>query len=176
VLEYADPDNLVRDTKVYGATILRVLNSTVYPFDFVKTVDESREIVEGYQKKAGARFDLGPVLDELASLREELIRLNGYAARVAKTGSAKEARALNDTLLGLGRILIPTSYAKREIFEHDPAYEVSAFAEVALAADLPRSDGQVGQKFLLNQLVRGQNKVLHRLSQARRAVQPFLAG
>jgi hypothetical protein len=47
---------------------------------------------------------------------------------------------------------------------------------VALAADLPRSDGQVGQKFLLNQLVRGQNKVLHRLSQARRAVQPFLAG
>ena len=176
VLEYADPDNLVRDIKVYGATILRVLNGTVYPFDFVKTVDESREIVDGYQKKAGGRFDLRPVLDELAGLREELMRLNEAAARVARMGSTKEALPVNDTLLELGRILIPISYARREIFEHDPAYEVPPFAEIAPAADLPRFDGQVEQKFLLNQLLRGRNKVLYRLRQARRAVQPFLAG
>jgi hypothetical protein len=169
VLEYADPANLVRDTKVYGATILRVLNGTVYPFDFVKTVDESREIVEGYQKKAGGRFDLGPVLDEMAGLREELVRFNAAAARVAGTGSTREARPLNEALLALGRILIPTGYARREIFEHDPAYEVPPFAELAPAADLPRSDGRVEQKFLLNQLLRGRNKVLHRLRQARRA-------
>ena len=101
--------------------------------------------------------------------------LNGAAARVARTGSVQEARAVNDALLELGRILIPASYARREIFEHDPAYEVAPFAEVAPAADLPRSDGRAEQKFLLNQLLRGRNKVLYRLRRARRAAQPFLA-
>jgi len=175
VLEYADPENLVRDIKVYAATILRVINADVYPFDFVKTVDESVSIVKGYQDAAGGRFDLQPVLDQLSSLREKLVKLNAVAEKVARSGDKMAARQVNQALLDLGRLLIPTSYAKREIFEHDPAYDVPAFAEIAPARDLPRYDGKVEQGFLKNQLVRGRNKVLLRLRQAERVVEPLLA-
>ncbi len=167
VLEAAEPNILVRDIKVYAATILRVLNADVYPFDFVKTVDESREIVEKYQNDARGRFDLGPVLEELVGLREDLAAFNTRAARAVASGNRAEQRQVNEALLRLGRILIPTGYAKREIFEHDPAYDIPPFAEIAPAADLPKYDGVAEQRFLLNQLVRGRNKVLLRLQQAR---------
>ncbi len=75
----------------------------------------------------------------------------------------------------LGRLLIPISYAKREIFEHDPAYEVLAFAEIAPTADLPRYDGRTEQGFLKNQLVRGRNKVLLHLNQAEELIAPFVS-
>ncbi len=167
VLEAADPNILVRDIKMYAATILRVLNADVYPFDFVKTVDESREIVEKYQKDAGGRFDLGPVLGELAGLRADLAAFNTRAARAVASGNRAEQRKVNDALLRLGRLLIPIGYAKSEIFEHDPAYDIPAFAEIAPASDLPKYDGLAEQRFLQNQLVRGRNKVLLRLQQAR---------
>lgn len=167
VLEAADPEILVRDIKMYAATILRVLNADVYPFDFVKTVDESREIVKKYQKDAGGRFDLGPVLEELVGLRADLAAFNTRAARAVASGNRAEQRKVNDALLRLGRILIPTGYAKREIFEHDPAYDIPAFAEIAPAADLPKYDRLAEQRFLVNQLIRGRNKVLLRLRQAR---------
>ena len=94
---------------------------------------------------------------------------------MAETGDLNTARAFNKALLRLGRILITTSYAKREIFEHDPATEVPAFAEIAPAADLPTyEEGSDERKFLLNQLMRGRNKVMLRLARAREAVAPFL--
>lgn len=173
VLEHADPDVLVRDIKLYAATILRVLNSPVYPFDFVKAVDEYRQIVTGYQQAAGDSFDLKPVLNELSALRGELVRFNAAALKAAD--DREEARRFNEALLRLGRILIPLSYAKREIFEHDPATEVPPFAEIAGAANLTSYDETSDErKFLLNQLMRGRNKVMLRLNQARRLVARFV--
>ena len=91
VLEYADPDILVRDIKIYAASILRTLNATVYPFDFVPAVDESIDIVKEYQDAAGDGFDLGPVLEELAALKEDVRRFNAAAEKVAETGDIKKA-------------------------------------------------------------------------------------
>jgi hypothetical protein len=174
VLKYADPEVLVRDIKIYAASILRSINATVYPFDFIHAVDESIEFVKAYQDAAGKDFDLNPVLVELSALRQDLDRFNSAAERVAETGELNKARVFNEALLRLGRILIPTSYAKREIFEHDPATEVPAFAEIAPAADLPSYEADSDErKFLLNQLVRGRNKVMLRLARAREAVSSF---
>jgi N-acetylated-alpha-linked acidic dipeptidase len=176
VLEYADPDVLVRDIKVYAASILRVLNATVYPFDFVRAVDESIEIVKGYQDTAvGGGFDLSPVLDELSGLRQDLAGFNAAANGAAQTGDRNATRAFNETMLRLGRLLIATSYAKREVFEHDPATEVPAFPEIAPAVELAKyAAGSNEQKFLMNQLMRGRNKVMLRLVRAREVVAPFL--
>ena len=175
VLKYADPEILVRDIKIYAASILRVLNAVVYPFDFIRAVDESIEIVKEYQAAAGQGFDLGPVLDELSALRRDVEKFNAAAKKAAEIGDINKARAFNHALLRLGRILITTSYAKREIFEHDPATEVPAFAEIAPAADIPTyGEGSDERKFLINQLMRGRNKVMLRLARAREAVAGFL--
>ncbi len=175
VLRYADPDILLRDIKIYAASILRALNATVYPFDFVRAIDESIEIVKRYQDAAGEGFDLSLVLDELSALRQDVVKFNMAADRVRDSEDLNAARPFNDAMLRLGRILITTSYAKREIFEHDPAVEVPAFAEIAPAMNLAKyEEGSDERKFLLNQLMRGRNKVMLRLAQAREVVAPFL--
>lgn len=175
VLEFADPDTLVRDIKIYAATIWRILNATVYPFDFVRAVDESEPIVKSYQEAAAGRFDLQPVLDKLNDLRRELSEFNAVAEKVSDAGDVAKAQAVNEALLRLGRILIPVAYARRECFEHDPAVEVPPFPEIAPAAEFskypPDSDES---KFLQNQLLRGGNKVLHRLESAREVIRPFI--
>ena len=56
----------------------------------------------------------------------------------------------------------------------EPATEVPAFAEIAPAADLPLYEADSDErKFLLNQLVRGRNKVMLRLARAREAMASF---
>jgi len=176
VLEFADPDTLVRDIKIYAATIWRILNANAYPFDFVRSIDESEAIVKSYQEAAAGRFDLQPVLDKLTELRNELSEFNSAVKKTSDAGDAHQAQAVNDTLLRLGRILITTGYAKKECFEHDPAVEVPPFAEVAPAVEFskyqPESDES---RFLQNQLLRGRNKVLHRLECAREVIRPFIA-
>ena len=102
VLKYADPDILVRDIKIYAASILRALNATVYPFDFVRAVDESTEIVSGYQDAAGGGFDLSPVLEELSSLRQDVIGFNAAADRVAEAGDLTAADPFNEAMSAAG--------------------------------------------------------------------------
>jgi N-acetylated-alpha-linked acidic dipeptidase len=174
VLEFADPDTLVRDIKIYAATILRILNATVYPFDFARTIDESEAIVKSYQEAAEGRFDLQPVLDKLTTLRNELSEFNSVAEKTSDAGDARQAQAVNDALLRLGRILVSAGYAKKECFEHDPAVEVPPFPEIAPAAEFSKYPLDSDEsKFLQNQLLRGRNKVLHRLECAREVVKPF---
>ena len=98
------------------------------------------------------------------------------AEKASDAGDARQAQAVNDALLRLERILIPAGYAKKECFEHDPAVEVPPFSEIAPAVEfskyLPDSDES---RFLQNQLLRGSNKVLHRLECAREVIRPFIA-
>ena len=159
-LEIADRDVLLRDMKIYMLSALRVANAEVLPFDWAATCDEFAATIEGYQKAAGGLADLSPARDAVAGLKAALGRLG--AAPVAAQNAARHE---------LARVLVPINYTQEARFRHDPAYTVQPLPTLAVAADLAEmGDGHL-RRVAQVQLLRGQNRFLAAIDQARRIVQ-----
>jgi len=174
-LEVADPEILVRDIRVYVATLLRVLNSGVYPFDFRATVAEIRGHIERYAQAAGARFDFTPSLEEVDRLARAVEQLWTVGRRLDASTDRERQKRCNRVLRELARWLVPLNYVRRERFWHDPALEVPPVPALAAAERLACVDaGDPTANFIQVDLRRGQNHVVWTLRQARRAVEEFL--
>ncbi len=174
-IEIADKDNLLRDIKVYLITLLRVLNSEVYPFDFRRTVAESLEYAQRYSDEAGGRFDLNPVLHELSMLsgRLEAFYATGEGGVIQRDGEMIDD--INRTMVRMGRILIPLAYVREGRFEHDPAVPAPHLPDLSSVRDLQSLEEASDEySFLLNQLTRRRNRVVHRLRKARNLLDEFL--
>jgi hypothetical protein len=173
-IEIADKEYLLRDIKVYLATILRVVNAEIYPFDFRRTVTESLEYIQQYSEEAGSRFDLSSVIRELSSLN---VDLKAFYDRLIEGRLRREDslfKEVNRVMIRLGRILIPLAYAREGTFDHDPAVPTPHFPDMALIRDLRRIEETSGEeKVILNQLTRKRNRLLYGLRQAREVVQEF---
>lgn len=164
-LEIADKDILLRDIKVYLLAVLRNANSEYLPFDWRATMREFAETVAGYQKKAGDRFDLTPSKEAVADLASAL---DGFYARVgAKTVSPAAANAV---IQDLARILVPINFTRVQRFRHDPALTIPPLPSIAAAAELDAHDTTT-LGFAKTQLVRGQNRLVSALRQARRHIE-----
>ena len=82
-LEIADKDNLLRDLRVYAASLQRLLNNPLHPYDFRKLTAEFKDTLDSYSTAAGADADFTPAYDALAGLDAALADLYGAAAGLA---------------------------------------------------------------------------------------------
>lgn len=163
-LEIADRDNLLRDIKVYALATLRVANAEVLPFDWRSTADEFLRTIAEYQKKAGDRFDLSASKAAAEALKAALERFytDVTAGRIAPP-------AANATIQDLARILVPVNFTREARFRHDPALSIPPLPTLSAAADLDLfGPNRIG--FAKTQLMRGQNRLVSALNQARRRV------
>jgi len=170
-IEIADRDNLLRDMKVYAASILRVLNASVVPFDFRSTTREFRDVLTTYQNAAGSAFDFGASMKALDDLEAALAEF--YAA--APSGASPSdpvARKFNFAQRRLARLLVPVNYSRAEAFRHDPALGVPQLPDLAPASSVSAADGDVAKLGILRaHLTRGQNRLVWALIQAREVVE-----
>ncbi|MDW8063652.1 MAG: M28 family peptidase [Candidatus Caldarchaeum sp.] len=170
-MHIADKTILETDTKIYLLSVYRLATAKLYPLDFRKTVDKSIEIIADYGKAAGTHFDLTPVIDDLKALRQKLEDVYNL---VSRDTSEVTAERFNRMLLKLSRIIIPINYTKSGRFAHDPALEVPAFPDLAPTRELKQfSVNSDEYRFLLNQLVRGRNKVRATIRSAIEVVEDF---
>lgn len=170
LMEVADRDNLLRDMRMYAASVLRTLNAPLHPFDWTRTTAEFRQTLAGYQQAAGDGIDFAPAraaLDELDAALDEF-----YGDAPARgTGRTAAARRFNAVQRRLGRLLIPVNYSRMPAFWHDPAVNVPPLPDLAPAAGMARAAGNVAQQGTLRaHLTRGQNRLVWALEQAREAV------
>ena len=163
-LEIADRDILERDIKVYTAAVMGVANADVLPFDWRATAREFVGTIDRYQTAAGDRFDLGPALRAAQDLAAGLERFHdGIAAGTVADDAA------NDAIVALARILVPINFTREARFRHDPALPVPPLPTLSTAAELDEfDDATIG--FARTQLVRGQNRVVAALREARRRI------
>lgn len=174
-LEIADRDNLLRDMRMYAASVLRVLNAPLNPFDWTRTAAELGATLAKYQEAAGGDFDFGPAREALGALRSALERFYAAAPQAASPGDPT-ARRFNFALRRLGRILIPVNYSRMEAFRHDPALNVPPLPDLAPALSMPAARGDVARRGILKaHLTRGQNRLVWALDQAREVVEAALA-
>ncbi|WP_423930573.1 M28 family peptidase [Candidatus Palauibacter sp.] len=174
VMDVAERANLERDLGVYVASIARVLDARVLPYDFRETVAELGGFVDGYVEAAGGHLDLGEAGDELDGLAEALGGLYATIASLELEGSEADGdmEALNGLFMELSRILVPIGYAEGGPFDHDPALPrtpIPRLARVGELAGLAEAGSEL-LPFLQNELRREANHVANGFYEAARAV------
>lgn len=163
-MDKVDEANLVRDTKIYLATVFRLCNANVLPLDYRAVVDDVLTTVDDLQTTAGSTFDLSELRTALVELRRRVETLYEPADGNASSLSADR---VNRTLIQLSRHLVPVNFHDHSRFEHDRAESmrpVPSLQEVRRLAELaPPSDDA---RFLRTRLVRQYNWVLHEVNSA----------
>ncbi len=175
VMAVAERENLERDLSVYVASIARVLNAPILPYDFRETVSELTGFVDDYAEAAGDLLDLGAVRAELRTLSVALDDL--YAAIGEGRPDGAAAGTVNELFLELSRILVPIGYAEGGPFDHDPALPRTPIPRLARVAELSSlaESGSDALPFLVNELRREANHVANGFHEAARAVRRVLA-
>jgi len=163
LMDIADRDILIRDTKVYLGAVMAVANAPILPFDWRATAAEFATTLAKYRKAAAA--DVG-LLDPVSTALTELTaKLDAFYAAVA-AGKVDEAHA-NAVIQGLARILVPLNYTRGPRFTHDPALPVPGLPALSVASELA-SHGPETLGFARTQLMRGANRTASALRQAAR--------
>jgi N-acetylated-alpha-linked acidic dipeptidase len=160
-LDKAGKEELVRDICVYAASLTRVLNANVLPFDHSRNADRLIETVTEYNEAAGDAFDFEPTLAELRPLRNDIVSFQ----EAAHDGEIDASEA-NNIITDLSRVLTRLNLVQRDQFEQDPAVKREPIPRYAPARKFEFLTGN-DRKFLQIQLKREQNGVIHELRQAR---------
>lgn len=158
-IEIADRDNLMRDLRVYVATLQRVLNNPVHPFDFRKLAAEFNGTLDRYAEGAGDVVDFSVAYEALASLQSALDGLYEKVSSIqGEPVDSAAVRAVNDAILEMGRILIPINYTRNGRFRNEPAISVPPLPDIAPAQELKDAEGH-RKNVLRTHVVRGLNRV-----------------
>lgn len=169
-LEIADKDNLLRDLKVYVTSLQRVANNPIHPFDFRKLVAEFKGTIREYAEAATGVVDFSPVVAALENLESELNGLYDIVTHLeGHPVSDPAVRAVNDTLLELGRLLIPINFTRHGRFRNEPAVPVPPLPDIAPALELRTARGHA-HHVLRTHVKRGVNRVAWTLSRAAKQV------
>lgn len=173
-LEIADKDNLMRDLRVYVATLQRVINNPVHPFDFRKLAAELDETLTKYADAAGSDVNFTPAKNALADLRAELETLYAHTdSLMTKPVTDPAVRAYNDALLELGRILVQINYTRQGMFRTEPAVKIPPLPDIEPALKLQDAEGHQ-RHVIRTHVVRGVNRVAWAFESAAKAVQRAL--
>jgi hypothetical protein len=174
-LPIADRDILLTDMRIYAAAVMEAANATVAPFDFRATLDEFAATLSGYQHAVGDALSFAQARAAIDGLRPSLDRLRDRAAALAdRPASDPEVRRLNAAVRRLARHLVPVNFTSRPRFFHDRAESIPPLPDLAPALTYPSTPPErIG--FLRTHLVRGQNRLVAALHEAKRDVDLALA-
>ncbi|MEP7383539.1 MAG: M28 family peptidase [Gemmatimonadota bacterium] len=175
LIHIADREILEKDIKIYLAAVMGVANATVAPFNFRQTLRTFSRTLEQYQAAVGTDFDFAPAREAIGELDATLEALGTYACKTAALPVGDPAvRRLNHALRRLARLLVPVNYTRGPAFFHDPAETTPALPDLSVALNAPTmAPGEIG--FLRTHLLRGQNRLVAALRDARRVVVEAMA-
>ncbi len=174
-LEIADKDNLMRDLRVYVATLGRVMNNSVHPFNFSKLAAELKATLDEYAEAAGDDADMTAAFTSLATLTDSIAQLHSHAESLAaKPVTDPAVRAYNDAILAMGRELVQINYTRQGMFRTEPAIKIPPLPDLAPAKRLSETGGHM-RNVIKTHLIRGVNRVAWAFDTANGAAQRALA-
>ena len=168
LMPVADKDVLLTDIKVYALSVFRLANAAVLPWDWRALLKELDGTLAKYATSAGARFDLKPARDAVATLDAALARLMS----ATEAGSIAPAAA-NEVLLKLSHLLVPLNYTRGTRWRRDLSVTAAPLTALAVASELDRYPPSA-LPFAQTHLKRGMNQVLAALEEARERVSAVL--
>jgi len=172
-MQIADRDNLLRDVKVYAVATFRAANTPLYPLDFTAAAQDISSTLKRYQDAARGQLDLQEALDEAEGLEGDLRRFYEETGNLAgEAVTHPKVRRANEIQRRLARVLVPINYSRAGRFRHDPAVDIPPLPDLAQAQKLAAlTQGGDAFRTTLVHLIRGRNRVIGALREARRIVQ-----
>jgi N-acetylated-alpha-linked acidic dipeptidase len=173
LMHIVDYDILLKDIKVYTSSIYRILNATIYPFDFRKTVEEFIGTIENYQQAAGDHLSFDISLSEANQLLTALVEFYSHIDSLKiRDVTDQQVQKTNKKLLNLSRTLIPINFTRNGKFRHDAAVDVAPLPDISPAITLPHLEhGSHRYNVTLTHVMRGQNRLAWTLKMAKRIIQ-----
>lgn len=165
-IEIADRDYLLRDMKIYLASVRRAANATIAPFDFSQTLQDFGRTLEARQAAAGEHFSFQAARDALIALEVALERFTSHAQSLQdRTPADSAVKRANHAIRRLARLLVPVNYTRETSFFHDPAETIAPLPDLEPAMALQHvAPEQRG--FYKTHLTRGQNRLVAALRDA----------
>jgi N-acetylated-alpha-linked acidic dipeptidase len=162
-LDTVDPDNLLRDARIYAAAVFELCSTRVLPFSYAAAVREMLAHARSAESAAAGRLDLETVVTKGEMLAADLDRLEAAAAADPET--------YNAVALELGHILVPVNYTLRGRFDQDIAMKMLPVPALATAAGLGAADpGSDAFHYELVYALRQRNRLASAFSAAQQAV------
>jgi hypothetical protein len=153
-----DPDNLVRDTRIYVHATWRLLTDTILPLDYAATACALQRELD----------TLAPSGDLMNAART----LQANAETLKTRATARDAAIVNRALMQVSRALVPLDYTTGDRFAHDPALAQPAWAALQPLRTLASAAcGTDAAQFLSVGAIRTRNRVLSGLRQANEALE-----
>lgn len=132
-IDIIDPQNYLRDVKIFLEYIWTFLEQSVPPLHFEKTAEAIEKAIRNWADKAGDRFDLKRSIH----LSEELTRISSLKNN--KLGEGK--------LLAVGRILVPLYFTTGNIFHNDDALKYPEVPALMKIDDLLKTEEGSSQSY-----------------------------
>ncbi|MDR7419695.1 MAG: M28 family peptidase [Armatimonadota bacterium] len=175
-VDKVDEALLVRDTQVYAAAVFRLVNEPALPLNYAATAAEIRDTLRQYHRAAAGRFDLSVEIARAEALHAACGRLNEALRAAHTSGDQRRLRRLNDTIMRLGRLLVPVGYTVAGSFDHDLGIAqppLPGLAQASRLAVLSRSSDEA--HMLRVRLRRQANRVRFALEESLDAVEAALS-
>jgi hypothetical protein len=162
-MDTVDPDNLLRDARIYAAAVFELCSSGVLPFSYAAAVREMLTHARSAESAAAGRLDLKTLVTRGEMLAADLDRLEAAAAADPET--------YNAVAMELGHILVPVNYTLRGRFDQDIALKMPPVPALATAAGLGAADpGSETFYYDLVYALRQRNRLTSAFSAAQQAV------
>lgn len=139
-IDKIDPDNLVRDTRIFMHVVGNLVLSPVLPLEYSVHASDLVTHLQGLQKSLKGRLDLSALIERTRAFGERAARLE----KLGQTLDVAEERArVNTALMRISRELVPMDYTRGDRFVHDPALAQSPWPiliPVEKLAAVPQDD------------------------------------
>jgi hypothetical protein len=161
-----DEANLVRDARVLGQVVWKLLADAVVPLDHAATATSLLAELAPLEAPLAGRFDLAPLVAAATALRDAAAGLAGR-----KPVDAAAAERANAALMRASRALVPADYTAGDRFLHPHALPMPAWATLQPIRDLAATAaGTDAAMFAAVDALRARNRVAYALREARSAI------
>ncbi len=175
LIHIADRDILLRDMKVYLAAVMGAANDVVAPFNFRATLEGFRKTLDTYEAPLDGLFTFTDARRAIDELDATLQAFGVHACKVAALPIGDErTRRSNRAIRRMARLLVPVNYTRGPEFFHDPAETTPPLPDLAVALGA-REMSAWDRGFLRTHLMRGQNRLVAALRDARRTLERAMA-
>jgi hypothetical protein len=166
LIDKVDEANLVRDARVLGQVVWKLLADAVVPLDHAATATSLLAELAPLEAPLAGRFDLAPLVAAATALRDAAAGLAGR-----KPVDAAAAERANAALMRASRALVPADYTAGDRFLHPHALPMPAWATLQPIRDLAATAaGTDAAMFAAVDALRARNRVAYALREARSAM------
>jgi hypothetical protein len=176
LVDKLDPDLLVRDTRIYAAVAHRLLTEALLPLDLRASAEELLGHLRDWREKVGDRFDLTGVVSRAEEVADLASSFQNLVESAAGSAEPRVERGVNEAIRRAASELVRLDYARSDRFDQDPAVGQPPVPLLAPVESLLSSaEGSDAAHELLTLLVRNRNRLLHGLSEAKKALESGIA-